>query len=468
MKNALHKILCLLLCTALLFPVFAIAEEESDEGFDRKSLAEDFWIVVNLNDPLHAVCGLEQDADEQCYPASTTKILTCIIAIEDGDLTERVKIPAAADSNRVAGSAMGIHKNETWTLEDLVYGMMLPSGNDAATAVALALAGSMDAFAEKMNEKAAEIGMEHSHFVTPSGLHRAEHYSTARDMALLAAYAMQNETFRTIVATKERRVTCKEGRSITLRTSNRFLRNYQSTTYNPESVLYEEAIGIKTGETNAAGKCLIAAAQRGETVYIAVLLHGTMPPASAKSDKAKDPYSTRRYKDARALLTYAFDHDQSSISVADLLDRGLKETLTVEPSDQENDILFAELTIDWDATQEFSAPVYAFPEVLSSDTDPNEWLVIEQSDDPLLPDATVGTASIVIDEVVYFSAPLRCTAVVTPTPSPTPEPTPAPTPTLAPEIPIEIESIPSDGPTPTPASFWSLLSCAPKSAQSSH
>ncbi len=467
MNKTMRKILCLLLCAALLFPVLTFSEDTEPEGFDVESLAEDYWIVVNIDDPLTAVCELEHNPDEQCYPASTTKILTCILAIENGDMQQRVKIPASADSNRVSGSVMGIHKNETWSFEDLVYGMMLPSGNDAATAVAIAMAGSLDSFSELMNAKAAEIGMEHSHFVTPSGLHREEHYTTARDMALLAAYAMQNKTFRTIVATKERTVKCREGRSIVLRTSNRFLRNYYSSSYTPESVLYSEAIGIKTGETNAAGKCLVAAAQRSDTVYIAVLLHGTMPPASAKSDKAKDPYSTKRYKDARKVLEYAFEHDTKSISVADLLDRGLTETMTAEPGETQTDILFGELSIDWDPVAEFTAPVYAFPSALLSDADPNEWLVIERTDDPLAAGEYVGTASVVLDDVVYFTAPIRCTAVVTPSPTPSPSPTPEPTPvpTAAPDIPVVIETL---APAPSAAPFWSFLSCAPKSVQSSH
>lgn len=141
--------------------------------------------------------------------------------------------------------------------------------------------------------------------------------------------------------------------------------------------------------------------------------------------------------------------------------------MTAEPGETQTDILFGELSIDWDPVAEFTAPVYAFPSALLSDADPNEWLVIERTDDPLAAGEYVGTASVVLDDVVYFTAPIRCTAVVTPSPTPSPSPTPEPTPvpTAAPDIPVVIETL---APAPSAAPFWSFLSCAPKSVQSSH
>ena len=461
----MKKVLCLMLSILLLFACPAFAEEdEPAEGFDLAAIDEDFVYVFNLKDPSRSVCGLEKNADEKCYPASTTKILTCIIALENGDLAEEVKVASAADSDRIGGTTAGIHKNEVYTLEELLYGMMLPSGNDCATAIAFHLGGSLEGFADMMNEKAADLGMEHSHFVTPSGLHRDEHYTTARDMALLTAYAMQNETFRTIVGTAETHIQSKSGGDIRLRSSNRFLRNYVATTYKPESVLYEEAIGVKTGETNQAGKCLIAAARRQNAEYGAVLLHGTMPPSRLAAGKKKDAYSTRRYKDARKLLEYAFDHDIATLTAAELAARGLETDLSVTSPKQQPELLSAELSIDWDSAEPFSAPVYSFPAALFSGEDPNAWLTVSYSGEPFAPDAVVGSAQVTIDGTVYFTAPVVCRAVVLPTPTPSPSPTPRPTPTAPPTVGVEAISFETPAPQSTqpPRSFWDFLSCAPR------
>ena len=447
----MKRVLIFLLSALLLLGSFANAEEATEDGFDMSTLAEDYIIVVHPDQPTVAVCGLEKNADEQCYPASTTKILTCIIALETCNLTETVKIPSDADCDGVTGSEMGIHKKEVWTVEDLLYGMMLPSGNDAAIAIAHHISGGTKAFAELMNAKAAELGMNSSHFVNPNGLHHKNHYTTARDMAVLTAYAMQNEMFRTIVATKTYTATSKKGRTIVLQNTNRFLRQGSGSV-----VLYDEAIGVKTGDTPQAGKCLISAAQRGDTVYIVVALHCAYPPGAHAND---DYYQMRRYKDSRALFDYVFEHDIQTLTVADLLARGLSDELALEP-DAAQGILSATMAIDWNADDAFSAPRYRFPTALLGDVDPNEWLVTEYSDTPLAAGETVGTASVVVDGTVYFSAPILCSAVVTPTPSPSPSPTPTPTVTPVPTPPSTplIEIVPAA--TDAPVFDW--LSCAPK------
>ncbi len=458
-----RKILCLFFVLLLSFGSFGA--NDSSTGFDTKSLTEDFLIVVNAENPEIAVCGLEKNADERCFPASTTKILTCIIAIEEGELDQKIDVPAPADSDRVAGTTMGLEKKEVFTLRDLLYGMMLPSGNDAAIAIAVGLYGSIDAFADRMNEKASEIGMQHSHFVTPNGLHNENHYSTARDMAILSAYAMRNETFRTIVATPEYTAVSSAGRRIKLRSTNRYLRNYTSSDYTPKSVLWSDAIGIKTGETNYAGKCFIAAAERNGTVYIATLFHGDMPPNNA-SQKKKDNYSIVRYNDARALIEYAFENDLRTLSAADLIARGLPTSLQKEHDPDVEDILSSTYTVEWDPKATFSAPVFQFPQALLSDPLNEELIHTEWSQIPVEEDAIVGRMTVSIDDVVYFEAPIRCTAVERPTPAPTATPTPIPTATPTPEPAIEIVSVPAvtespvASPAPTAAPWW--LSCAPK------
>ncbi len=453
------QILCLLLIVLLLVSG-SFAEDST--GFDLSAMAEDFILVVNADNPTEAVLGLEKNADLPCYPASTTKILTCILAIENGDLSAKVTVPSSADSDRVLGSAMGIHAKEVFTLEDLLYGMMLPSGNDAAIAVAVALSGSTDAFVKRMNEKAEALGMTHSHFANPNGLHDENHYSTARDMAILSAYAMQNETFRTIVGTAERTVTSKEGRKITVRSSNRFLRDSRSTTFTPESVLYADAVGIKTGETNVAGKCLVAAATRNDTTYIALLFHGEMPPDKLKAEQ-KDAYSTQRFKDARTLLEYAFEHDLRSVSVKDLLQCGLPKTRTVEHDPDTALMLSSTEVIDWNPDDVYLAEAYKVPKELTGDTiaDCVEYTLF---DVPYRVGETVGKATVRIDGFAYFSAPIRVEAIERPTPPPTPDPTPVPT--LSGEV-YEFDlTAPTASPSPTPAPAATAkpgwLSCAPK------
>ena len=210
MKRA---ILCLFL-SMLLLPFTGSAESDDSTTFDLKSLAEDTVLLVNINDPTHEVLGLARNADTKRYPASTTKILTCIVALEQGDPDEWVTVSKRACDLSERNSKMGLKPKEQYKLIDLLYGLMLPSGNDAAIAIAEHLGGSISNFAALMNEKAAQLGMEHSHFVNPHGLHNAEHYTTARDMAILSAYAMQNPEFSEIVGTVEHVAESKDGRRL--------------------------------------------------------------------------------------------------------------------------------------------------------------------------------------------------------------------------------------------------------------
>ena len=159
---------------------------------------ERYAILVSTDDPTTALYGIEKNADAKCSTGSTIKILTCMLAIESDRLDEVATVSDnAVNFNKKYNSLMGIEAGEKWTVKDLLYGLMLPSGNDAAIAIAEQLAGSTKAFAKLMNEKAQELGMTHSHFTTVHGKDDSgKNYSTARDMALLTAWALQNETFR--------------------------------------------------------------------------------------------------------------------------------------------------------------------------------------------------------------------------------------------------------------------------------
>ena len=167
-------------------------------------------------------------------------------------------------------SLMRLEIGETVSLRDLLYGLMLVSGNDAAAAIAVHLAGSIEAFADRMNSKAAELGMTSTHFVNPHGVHNDDHYTTARDMARLTAYALKNEQFRSIVSTGSYTVDASNLRAtpLTLENTNKLIHTLATDT---ESCLYEYAIGVKTGDTTMAGKCLVAAAEKDGATVIIVL-----------------------------------------------------------------------------------------------------------------------------------------------------------------------------------------------------
>ena len=201
----------------------------------------------------------EKNADERRAMASTTKIMTAILTIEAGELDKEFTVDSYAIL--VEGTSMGLLEGDRVSRRDLLYGILLPSGNDAANAAAVSVGGSISAFVKMMNEKAEKLGLDDTHFANPSGLDADGHYTTARDLAALAAYAMKNETFREIVS-------C---RSKTLEYGNP---PYSRTLYNSNKMLskYEGAIGIKTGFTDNARRCLVSAAERDGVMLIAVTL----------------------------------------------------------------------------------------------------------------------------------------------------------------------------------------------------
>lgn len=203
---------------------------------------------------------LAKNENSKLPMASTTKIMTTLLTIESGGLDEIYDVPDEALLTE--GSSMGLRFGERVSKRELCYGMMLPSGNDAANASALLISGSFETFARKMNSKAAELGMINSSFVTPSGLHDDEHYSTAYDMALLTREALKNELFSEICRTK----------SITLSSDGMETDKYLSNT-NRLLSKYQYCIGVKTGFTDEAGRCLVSAAEKDGVKLIAVTLN---------------------------------------------------------------------------------------------------------------------------------------------------------------------------------------------------
>ncbi len=201
------------------------------------------------------------------YPASTTKIMTLLLALESGiPLDTVVTIPAEAGDITSDSSVVPVYPGETMTFADLLYGTMLKSGNDGANAIAVLVSGSISAFVEKMNARAQEIGCVGTHFANAHGLHDDNHYSTARDLALIAQTAMRNATFRAIVSTQSYTLSISTRGEVTVANTNNLM-NPKSSYY------YEDCIGIKTGMHSKAGKCLVGAAEKEGVTLITVTLN---------------------------------------------------------------------------------------------------------------------------------------------------------------------------------------------------
>ncbi len=241
----------------------------------------------------------EKNANEKMYPASITKIMTAIIALEEGNPEDIVTASYNAVHNLdLDSSHIGILTGEQMTLNNLLYGLLVASANESANVIAEHIAGSSDEFVKLMNEKAIELGVTNTHFTNTNGLHDEKHYTTAYDMAIITRYAMKNSKFRKIVKTDTYAIAptnkYKEIRNLT--NTNHLINVYRRI---PGIVdyFYQPAIGVKTGWTSKAEHTLVAAANKNGLEYITVVL-------GAKKEGNKN-YS---YIDTINLFEYAFNH----------------------------------------------------------------------------------------------------------------------------------------------------------------
>lgn len=225
----------------------------------------------------------EKDGDARLSMASTTKIMTALLTLEEAQRQGDPAVTVTEEMVHVEGSSMGLQPGDVLPLSGLAKGMLLASGNDAANAAAIFIGGSAEGFAEKMNARAAAIGMENTHFVTPSGLDDEAHYSTARDMGLLAIEALKNKAFREIAASASLQVEFLEPKKLVTYTN-----------HNKLLQLYDGCIGVKTGFTKKSGRCLVSAAERNGVTLVCVTLN------------APDDWN-----DHSALLDYGFAAVQS-------------------------------------------------------------------------------------------------------------------------------------------------------------
>lgn len=261
-----YRFLSMFLLLTMLLPCFSVAMALEDPAPECTAA-----LVV---DTTYDEVLYEMSAHEKRYPASLTKVMTAMLAleaVERGELTmsDMITAPEGIHNGLVAdGSTQNIKSGEIMSLQDLLYCVMLPSANEACNVIAHAVSGSVETFVDLMNQRAAELGMTGTHYVNTHGLHDNNHYTTAWDVYILSREAMKNETFREIVATTQYFVpptNVSEQREFY--NTNALLSNLKYRGY-----VYQPAIGIKTGSTGEAGYCLVSAAEKnGRTLYCVVL-----------------------------------------------------------------------------------------------------------------------------------------------------------------------------------------------------
>ena len=336
-------------------PAFA----DYDPGFDVD--AESVYLI-NLDT---GKVIYEKDADKKIYPASTTKIMTALLALEnipDLDAPQvELKLYIQNALSGTGASLAGILRGESFSPRELLYASMLPSGNEAAMMLGDYVGdGSLDYFAEMMNERAAELGAVNTHFVNASGMHDDDHYTTAYDMYLITKAALENETFRQIVSTRYYYAgEDQNGNPLHWNTTN-FLISPGSTYY------YPYATGVKTGTTDEAGRCLVSTAEKNGYHYLMVMMGA--PQYDSNGEKLEE---NMVFKQSIALYDWAFgSFSNKTLIEKDLgvgevplkLARGGKDYLLIKSGEVFTDLLPNEIeassiTLELDLPAVVNAPV---------------------------------------------------------------------------------------------------------------
>lgn len=248
---------------------------------------------------------LQKNADQRMNPASTTKIMTTLLALEYGNINAIVTIPPEAADIPLDSSVVPVTVGEEMTFKDLLYGFMLKSGNDAGNAIAVIIAGSVDAFVDMMNDRAEELGCTNTHFVNPHGYTAEGHYTSARDMAIITREAMKHETFRKIVSSGEYTMNASSLREEMIVRNSNMLVTWGS------KFRYEYATGVKTGTTSAAGQCLVGSATKGDINLISVAFKSTVifPHAKWQDTVRMMEYGFAQYQ------TYNFEQLYDTLNI---------------------------------------------------------------------------------------------------------------------------------------------------------
>ncbi|MBQ9297505.1 MAG: D-alanyl-D-alanine carboxypeptidase [Clostridia bacterium] len=284
------RILAILIIVLNIFSIISFADEEELEDFPFEEVWEEVKAAntkENINLPkLNSKAAIIFDRDsktviygkninEKRPMASTTKIMTAIVTLENGNLDEVVEVDSKAAA--IHGSRLGLKKGDKIKIKDLLYGLLLRSGNDAATQIAISIGGSIEEFANMMNKKAKELGLVSTNFVTPHGLDNTNHYTTAYELALITDYALNIEEFANIVNTKSTTVYINS-KPILINNTNELLGNLNGVN------------GVKTGFTNMAGRCLVTSCTRNNWPIITVVLG-----ADTKKFRTKDSINLIEY-----------------------------------------------------------------------------------------------------------------------------------------------------------------------------
>ena len=303
--------------------------------------------------------------------ASTTKIITALVVIENANLSDTVEVSKKAAST--GGSRLGLHTGDKITVSDLLYGLMLCSGNDAAVALAEYISGSIDEFANLMNSKAAELNLTNTHFVTPHGLDEEEHYTTAYELAILTNYALENETFAKIVGTKNYTVT---------------INGYSKSLSNTNELLgaLDGIYGVKTGFTNGANRCLVTACKRGDLDVICIVLG-----CDTKKDRTRDSVKLINYvfNNFSMVNIYEFINNEFNTWVSEtknsfIINKGVSSNLELYLD--EKDFPYTKIAIN-----------NQYLENLFVEIDFNNYY-----EAPLYENTLIGTLTFKINEIDYF------------------------------------------------------------------
>lgn len=327
MKKLLSKLLIIFIFL-LPLPNFVLADELEEETLDVNAIIEASTVSTKLPETNSRSCVVldrisgtilyGKNEKNQVKMASTTKIMTAIVVIENTTLDRTVEVSKKAAGT--GGSRLGLKTGDKITIRDLLYGLMLCSGNDAAVCLAESIAGSVPEFSNLMNAKAQELGLTHTHFESPHGLDSDGHYTTAYELALLSNYALKNSDFLTLVGTKNCTVTIN-GNPKTLSNTNELL-----------GVL-NGVYGIKTGFTNGANRCLVTACKRGNMDIICVVLG-----ADTKNFRTKDSiklieYTFKNYEyfDLKGFVSNYLAEWQKNNSNFFSIEKGRSNDLTITP-----------------------------------------------------------------------------------------------------------------------------------------
>ena len=280
-----------ILISSIYLPTFSYADIDSAvDIFEEPYINSEAGLLIEVSS---GNILYNKNSTKRLYPASTTKIVTAILALENCDLDEL----ATVSKNSVALVPSGytnakLVPGEEMSIEDLLYGLMLNSANEAANVIAEHISGSIEEFSNLMNSKVTELGCANTHFVNANGMHDENHYTTAEDLAKIAIYCMKNEEFRKIVSTVEYKLPTTD----LYTKDDRIMKNTNLLIDKNSQYYYEYAIGVKTGFTTQAGNCLVSYAEKDGIKLVCVTL-------KAGSTTGNSSY---RFSDSKSLLEYGF------------------------------------------------------------------------------------------------------------------------------------------------------------------